>query len=140
MQNQWFHNPTAVQAMFVRHPEYRNELIKRLLFAGCLSGRRLRQTFGNLCDKIIWEEASRNMADHSSGAFKADLAHITASIKQHQPDLIICFGKIAGDAVKSLTVNVPTFFAHHPTARGNPISALKDVAAKVRLFINKVDI
>lgn len=84
MQNQWFRDPAAVEKVLARHPGKRNEFIKRFLFAGCLSGKRLRETFGDLCDAIVWEEASRNMANHSAGAYAADLAHIQASIDEHK--------------------------------------------------------
>ena len=133
LQNQWFKNPEAIAILFNRYPNKRNEFIKRLLFAGCLTGRRLHEVFGDLCNKIIWDEASPLLADHSSGVFKADIAHIAASIKQHRPDLIICFGKIAGDAVKSLSLQIKIIYAPHPATRGNTIEALK----KVNEFLEK---
>lgn len=87
LQNQWFKNPAAVKAMLDRHPDKRNEIIKRLLFAGCLSSKRLRAAFGDLCDRIIWEESSREMADHAGGVFKADTEHIRQAINMHAPEM-----------------------------------------------------
>lgn len=95
MQNMWAREPERVKAMFARHPGQRNELIKRLLFAGGLSGQRLRETFGELCDMIIWEEANVKIFGTSNGMMAADIGHIKNAIGIHKPDLIICFGKIA---------------------------------------------
>lgn len=63
MQNMWVKDPSRVKAMIDRQPdefkrrEFRLQITKRLLFAGCKSGRVLRAVFGDLCDEIIWEEA-----------------------------------------------------------------------------------
>lgn len=122
--------------MFARHPDGRNDLIKRLLFAGCLTGKRLLETFGSdLCNRIIWEEASHEIAGHSSGVFKADIEHIRSAIAAHSPEVIICFGKIAGDAVRSLELSIPIFYAPHPAARDNiTLTALRNAANKLRKF------
>lgn len=137
LQNQWFKNPAAVKAMFDRYPDKRNELIKRFLFSGCVSGQRLRETFGSdLCNSIIWEEASKNIASYSSGKFSADLDHIRSAVQEYSPALIICFGKLAGDAVKSLNLSTPVYYAPHPAARGNTIQALRDIAIALKQRIN----
>lgn len=134
MQNQWFKNPAAVRAMFERHPYKRNEIIKRLLFAGCVSGQRLRAAFGmNLCNAIIWEEASPQLAGQSSGAFEADLDHIVASIRQHDLDAIICFGKIASDAIRQIeiTPRIHVFHSPHPASRGCTVEMMRNIASRI---------
>jgi hypothetical protein len=99
LQNQWFKNPESIRAMYERNPERREKLNKLFLFAGCLTGKRLRAAFGDLCNEIIWENASREIGGKSSANFKPDPAHIKAVLDKHKPDLILLFGKNATHGV-----------------------------------------
>lgn len=138
LQNQWFKDPEKVKQIYARNPEHRNELIKRFLFMGCLSGRRLQQAFGDLCNTIIWEEASSEIGGFSASAFPADVEHIKNAIYQHNPDVLIAFGKIASDgAFKALTGlgfpdgkrDIRFVTAPHPAARKDPMPRLREIAS-----------
>lgn len=131
MQNMWAREPERVKTMFARYPGQRNDLIKRLLFAGGLSGKRLRDAFGELCNKIIWEEANMEIFATSNGMIAADVDHIRNSIETHKPDVIICFGKTAWRGVRRVT-DIRTFFAPHPAAR------IDDVMGKLRYTAEEV--
>jgi len=136
LQNQWFKDPEAAQRMFDRRPDLRNEYIKRFLFMGCLTGRRLEAVLGDeLCDQIIWEEASPKKAGFSSGVFPADTEHIKNSIEIHKPEVIICFGKVASDAIKGMNLTIPILYAPHPTSRQNPMPKLKEAAKALKEII-----
>jgi hypothetical protein len=104
LQNQWFREPEQVQAIYDRYPDQRNNLIAKFLFMECLTGQRLRQAFGELCDGIIWEEASPTVGGFAGSKFPADLEHLAGAIEKHRPDLILCFGKIAADGLKPLNL------------------------------------
>jgi hypothetical protein len=142
LQNQWFRNPAKVQHIYERHPELRNELIARFLFSGCLTGRRLREALGDLCDQITWEETSPLLGDRSGSQFPADLTHMQKVISEHRPELIICFGKVAGDAIRVLDPmipvllgirhRIPIYSAPHPASRDNPMSILRALATELR--------
>lgn len=133
LQNQWFKDPEKTEAMYARRPDLRNYYIGKFLFMGCKTGKVLQQAFGEeLCDRIIWEEASPKIAGISSGVFPADLDHIKSAIEKHKPDVIVCFGNIAGDGVGQLRISIPVLNAPHPAARNNPIPALMTVAEKLR--------
>jgi len=132
LQNQWFKNPAKVREIYERNPELRNRLIARFLFAGCLTGRRLRAAFGDLCDSIIWEEASPEIGGFSASRFIPDPEHIKAAIEKHEPEIVICLGKVAGDAVRSVccktNVRHPAvMFGPHPAARVDPMPALREI-------------
>lgn len=122
LQNQWFRDPVRVKAIYARNPEHRNELIRRFLFGGCLTGRRLMTTFGeDLCWKqITWEEISPEIGGHASSKFPADLGHITVAIRKFDPDVILAFGSIAQEALKRTTSVRPRTIVYgpHPAARG----------------------
>jgi hypothetical protein len=147
LQNQWFRDPDGVRRIYERHPEARNDLIKRFLFMGCLTGRRLQAAFGvDFCSKIVWEEASPEVGGHSSSAFKADHHHIRTAIVRHMPPeddlhyVVLAFGKIAGDAVETVMDNlgcekgptIRTYYGPHPAARQNPMPALKSMAERLK--------
>jgi hypothetical protein len=131
LQNQWFKNPARVKEMYERHPDLRNQYIARFLFMGCLTGRRLQSALGTeLCEQIIWEETSKEIGGFSASVFPADHDHIRNAIETHLPDVVLCFGKIAGDGVRAvcceLKVRHPAvMFAPHPAARDNPVPAIK---------------
>jgi hypothetical protein len=140
LQNQWFKDPQGVKALYARHPDKRNDFIARFLFMGCLTGKRLQKAFGaEVCNSIIWEEASPEVGGHSSSVFKADPAHIEAAIKLHNPEVILCFGKIACDAVRLAVqsihqdkgILIPTLYGPHPAARTNPMPALLAMAQQL---------
>lgn len=137
LQNQWFRNPGQVKAIYQRYPEQRNRLIRDFLFMGCLSGKRLMSALGEeLCYQIIWEEASPEIGSYSGSNFGADLIHIKWAIKKHLPNIVIAFGKVAGDAVRQIESenDLPTSFlyAPHPAARINPVAEIRTIGEKIR--------
>lgn len=103
LQNMWFKDPEGAKRVFTDHPDRREYLISAFLFMGCLTGRRLRAAFGeDTCERIVWEECSREIGGRSSSAFPADMNHIRAVIRKHSPDIVLAFGRIAVDAVNQL--------------------------------------
>lgn len=127
LQNIWFKNPEQARAIFARNPERRNQLIGTFLFMGCLSGKRLEQAFGDLCDEIIWEECSPEIGGQSSAAFPADFEHISGAINKHNPDVILAFGKLASDALRKVAPDQKLICGPHPAARYGAIEGLKQV-------------
>jgi hypothetical protein len=125
MQNQWFRDPDNVREMYERNPERRNRYIKKFLFMGCLSGKRLERAFGELCDSIVWEEASPEIGGQSSALFRADHAHIQQAIEQHKPDIILAFGKEASEAIKKLWSGKVVYCPH-------PASRFADIELRLR--------
>lgn len=139
LQNQWFRNPGQVKAIYQRYPEQRNRLIRDFLFMGCLSGKRLMSALGEeLCYQIIWEEASPEIGSYSGSNFGADLVHIRSAIKKHSPEIVVAFGKIAGDAVRLIEaekkIKLNFLYGPHPAARINPVEAF----SSLRLQINEL--
>jgi hypothetical protein len=124
LQNMYFKDPERVGEMFNRHPDRRNYLIASYLFMGCLTGKRLEQVFGSLCDSIIWEEVSRKIGGHSASVFPADLEHINASIAQHKPEIILAFGAVAKSAIEKINPQVEVIYSCHPAARKNAVAEL----------------
>lgn len=129
LQNSWFRDPERAEQKYAgASPTRRAVLNARYLFYKSRTGAVLRQLLGDeLCNRIIWEEASPRKAVKSSGAFPADLDHIRCTIEHFKPDRIICFGAIAKVGVVDVYAahraswNFPAkmLFAKHPTARAN---------------------
>ena|ERR1700761_9019971 len=153
MQNQWFDEPDEVRAMLDRQRDcgeftqeqmrekVRRRLIHYALFAGCLSGRRLKKTFGEMTQSIIWEEASREIGGHAASSFPADMDHIKAVLKEESPDVVLTFGKTATQAievVRSLTTPTWEFIpCCHPAARHVTVEVdLLRAAEKLHKYID----
>jgi len=144
LQNQWFKEPEKVRASIERWEKqgrgdsYRRRMIVYALFAGCLTGRRLKAAFGDLTDKIVWEEASTVIADNPRDFHPPDRAHIIRRINEEQPDVIVAFGKanrefIPGILATSVFATTPIIFAPHPAARHATVTnELREAATKLR--------
>lgn len=119
LQNQWFHHPDRVRAMLAKSDQpakLRRMLIARALFAGCRTGINLRKTFGEWCDRIVWDEASPEIGGKASSVFPADIAHLTGLLLELQPVAVIGFGTVACDALAKLCPEI-LIRAPHPTNR-----------------------
>ena len=144
LQNQWFDNPDKVRQIFERHPGRRSNLIKGYLFAGCLTGRRLREAWGDdLCNAIVWENASPQIGDKSSASFPADLEHMHRAIEEEKPQVVVSLGKTAEEALRKIVSqswasppNRPTYFylyGPHPASRKpNVIQKLQEIAVLMK--------
>lgn len=140
LQNMWVKDPERVKAMVQRNgEEFRRQFMEFALFRGCLTGRRIKAAFGGLCDDIIWEETTREIAGDPKTIFPADIDHMIDSIRTHQPEIVVTFGLIAWNAVcavqeKSQCLARAHFVrAMHPTARHpNIIQNLNEAAAQLR--------
>ena len=137
LQNQWFKEPARIKRLLERRPKMRNQLIGRFLFAGCPTGRRLQTAFGKeLCNQIIWEEASPEIGGFSRSVFPADHAHIAAAIAKHQPEVIIGLGKVAEGALLAMKLDpsIQVLYGPHP-ATPNAIPALKALAGMLKQLV-----
>lgn len=143
MQNQWFKHPARMKRMLeTTFKGDRERFIKKLLFFGCRSGKNLRAAFGEeLCDSIIWEEASTEMGGKASSSFPPDPDHIARVLNKHKPDVVIPFGKtaLAGllASVQAGLLGSQDFIvigAPHPAARQPDVMArLREIAARLRI-------
>lgn len=146
LQNQWVHEPERVQASIERYGEpYRRRFISFALFGGCSTGRRLRSTFGDLCDRIVWEEASPKIGGYSASYFAPDKNHICRRIDEEQPDIVLAFGSSACAAVqKALSTRldgtcIEFIQLPHPVARHTGLMPLlKTTADDLRSRMSKV--
>lgn len=111
MQNQWLARPEDHEAALADvakrrgsegREKFRRRFIHRALFSGCISGRVLKKHLGAMCDSIIWEEASRVVTATPRECPPADHGHIFATMESLRPDIVITFGKVAGNAVDAI--------------------------------------
>jgi len=156
LQNQWVRDPDRLKATIDRleahepgrGERYRRKFVHYALFSGCLTGKRLKVAFGNLCDQIIWEEGSKEIGRHAGAFFPPDYSHILGRIKEEKPHIALVFGKsnieifakspafhvIVDEVVRPLRViDLP-----HPAARINNIQTLlNEGAEKCRKLMEK---
>lgn len=93
-------------------------------------GVRLRALLGlELCTKIKWECTSTEIAAFDRPPMAADLAHIAECYEEFQPQIVVGFGRTAGEALVALReeYQIPaavTFLsAPHPAARHQGVEA-----------------
>ena len=144
MQNQWFRDPQRAREIIDRlenahGPRMRRRFISHALFAGSVSGRRLQAAFGDLCDRIEWEECSREISGHANFAPNPDPQHVTETIVDVDPHIIITFGTLAWETVQprwaGLLIKAP-----HPAARGaDTMGRLRAAAKELKLQVQLGD-
>lgn len=137
MQNQWVRDPDQLRRILARHDEaFRRRMIARLLFAGCVSGRRIKVAFGDLCNQIVWEEASRVITGRSNECPPADLAHLRDCLTTLRPEIVLAFGAHAQLALSRVYGSPHAYRlipAPHPAARHPRVTELlADAAAQLR--------
>lgn len=137
LQNQWFKNPESARKMFARQPDLREVLIRKTLFMGSVTGRNLARFFSQAtCDKIIWEETSKNIAGFSAGCFPADFDHIHSVLNKWSPKVVLAFGRVASDALEYIMLSErPPWrivVGPHPASRGS------DLFVELRLMNDKL--
>lgn len=129
MQNMWVRDPDRTRRIFQRTPQARRRIIYYALFAGCVSGQRLKAAFGpDLCKRIMWEEASPVVTGRANEAPSADPDHIRACLETDRPDIVIAFGNLAINGVRPLW-NGRLVTAPHPAARQPDVPRRLSVAA-----------
>lgn len=124
LQNMWVNDPERVKKMIAEseHSErLRRHFIARALFAGCKTGRQLRKELGDLCDTIVWEEASREILGDPKIVPPANLDHMLKVVTEEKPKLVITFGNVAIEgymAIQRWVRPVPHWISSpHPAAR-----------------------
>jgi hypothetical protein len=142
LQNQWFKDPARMRQILATQFKGDRESFERtFLFFGCLTGRRLMIAFGEeLCDRIVWSNASPLIAGQSDDVFPPDPSHMASVIRKHTPQIVLLFGAVAqagmADVIPILRrdvhhVGFQIIAAPHPAARGALTTARLAAAAKL---------
>lgn len=100
-----------------------------------MTGKRLIAAFGDMYNKIHWDNANWRHTSVVNGRVPADLEHINRVLVLTQPDLVLAFGKVAKEALDSMLVAYPTIeliACPHPTAFGNTTGNLTKLGEKIR--------
>lgn len=109
LQNAWFRDVDRVLAVAKRAAErwpeegsVRNRLLDIWNFGlrQSYTGRQLLKALGeDLYDEIHWDNASTQLGRKSSAKFPAEPEHIKSVLEEHKPELVLAFGRVAGDAL-----------------------------------------
>jgi hypothetical protein len=140
LQNMWVRDPDKVRKMIERDTtgELRGRIIEYALFAGCLTGRRLKAALGEeWCERIIWEEASPVITGEAKTAPPPDPTHIHYSLLKHQPDLVICLSQPAEPVIRKLC-ECWIIVGPHPAARqATVVAQLQNLKVLLELFAER---
>jgi hypothetical protein len=142
LQNMWVRDAARLRSMIERHGEdYRREMCRRLLFAGCVTGTRLRAALGSFCDEIIWDECTRDIADNPRDILPPQREHIRTVIEFEKPSIVLAFGKVAASAVFEHGHDVVKFdflTAMHPAARNGAMESFNALRFELEKRTGKV--
>lgn len=144
LQNQWFRDPDWAKRLLETRYRGRHEVFAyHMLFLGCLTGQRLRTAFGNLCEEIIWENASPQFGNRANAVFPPDCAHLHAVWDKFKPQVVLTFGRVAERAILKCNLydRCPNLITGpHPTARGSGrVKELELMAVKLRALLEKCE-
>ncbi len=130
LQNMWVRSDRTKAQVERWDPvsDQRERMIAYALFAGCLTGRRLKQALGtDLCQQIIWQEASPQVTTDPKLYCPPDDQHIKNVLQKHQPTHVVCFTETGYSAIWrmcELRRNIICIRSCHPAARG-PLTMAK---------------
>jgi hypothetical protein len=112
--------------------ERRNAIIGRGLFAGCKTGKVLRQCGLVEMPWIAWDNASPAIGTRSHHKFLPDPEHMAGVINQYRPLLVIALGNEAQRGLEQLSLDgCVVLCGPHPAARMNVIPELTVIGRKV---------
>ena len=134
LQNQWVNDPERLRQMIARTPAVRTRFLMYALFQS-FTGKRLKQVFGEECMEWEWDEASPKIGGYSSSSFPADPEHIRSVLAEHEPDVVLTFGKTAEKALKKIAGDIKLISGPHPAARQNDVlERLREMAQELALL------
>ncbi len=141
LQNPWFKPGTDERHIIA----YRDDQdFHRRVLSMCMTGQRLVAAFGDLYDQIHWDNTNWRPAFMASGREDPDYQHMLGVMKRISPDLVLCFGNQARDAMRVVTrlSNWGKEFlqCHHPNARFKTQQDLSDFADRVRRKILELEL
>jgi hypothetical protein len=133
LQNMWVNDPEKVRASLARTPQARRRMICYSLFAGCRTGRVLKQVFGEDCSRrFVWEESTTEIAGNPRDTFPPDIDHLRRVLDEVKPDVVLAFGRIASAALSPMVPVEKLIIGPHPCARqGDTMNRLRTMAARL---------
>lgn len=131
LQNPWFPPGTKKEHIdrYTTDQEFHQRLLSRTM-----SGQRLLNAFGaGMFARIWWDNVSPEAAEEASGKTEIDMRHVEKVIDEQSPDLILCFGKPAQEAVDKAAgaITRKILYCHHPNARYKTQDDLNKFAQEV---------
>lgn len=131
LQNPWF--PAHTHPTLVAKYRDRQDFHRRIL-GGSVTGKRLIAAFGDMYDKIHWDNANWRHTSVANGKLPADLEHIDRVLTNNMPDLVLAFGKVAENAISPMVgkFGFTMIACPHPSAFGNTSGNLTMLAKRVR--------
>lgn len=116
LQNPWF-KPGTRQEVIDRFRD--DEAFMRRLLLRSKTGKRIVASVGEHLTMMQFCDASPIHGFTSNSCNKADIDHIKQQIERHNPDIVICFGRIAGDGVDCLNGVYQIIKTPHPARCSN---------------------
>lgn len=144
LQNPWFPEGTAERHIIAYRDDQK---FHQRLLEGTMSGGRLVKAFGELFERIHWDNTNWRPAWKANGREDPDYNHMKDVILRKQPQIVLCFGNQARDSVQVIRHLIPVglwpkhvMACHHPNARFKTQKDLDNFADKVRGAILQLEL
>lgn len=144
LQNMWvLPRQVATVSRWGALSEERERMIAYALFAGCVTGRRLKQVLGEeLCEHITWQEASPVIAANPKDYHAPDTIHIRAVLDKHKPKVVLCFTKAGEPVIRGIVGDEAMFIGcPHPACRqvSSTLDALRRVKENIYQLVSSTN-
>lgn len=105
-----------------------------------MTGKRLHEAFNELYYRIHWDNISWVPGKKPI----TDFAHMKNVFRSQQPELVLCFGNQAMEAIRQLSSSIkfltPTMQCYHPNAYGIKQQELNNFAVQVRAKMLEIEL
>lgn len=113
-----------------------DDLYRKTVLAHTMSGKKLIRTLGfKLYYGITWDNACPLCNHHPSYRKTADVSHMQSVLTKHGPELVLCYGNTARNAINDVWSG-PLICAPHPNARYTSDEVFRKVKDKIQEHIN----
>ena len=138
LQNIWVYKGTTARKLESAGLVIRINFVRTYMPA-TTTGRRLQRAFGTEFDRIIWENAAKDVATRSSGSPRGCQDHVRNLIEHVDPDVILTFGRTAFKTLQGIW-DGPKICGPHPAARRkDTFSGLERMAERLRAMRVKAE-
>lgn len=115
LQNTWAHDSSQVEELMSRFG--RHAIVTRLLMES-LTGKCIKRYLPDWYQRIIYENSSPRILSRNAACSTVDLPHVRRVVADVEPNVIVAFGDVAGNALRRLRWQKgPGIITRHPMAR-----------------------
>lgn len=137
LQNPWAKVPDPAQEFMDRGHRYRRRWIMRAM-PPSLTGRRLLASLGEaIFWGMAWDNGDPTVSGRPDYKAKPDREHVYNLLHYYQPQVVVCYGRVAQDSMDGQDFSGEVIHACHPAYRGaGTTRSLRDAADLLKVWLD----